>query len=217
MSAPLNSLIQPMYFDLIKASMASLLLNEQVNQEALAVADGKTATEIDNGYFFNVFKDKYRLPDASYLPAVNIRNMDWSYGEGMSDSILSSKWCTYRVSIECYSVSCAEPDEAADKLAADRLDYLWAQVFQTFESEANFDKGLSAIVKRAKFTSAEQNQYEVGVSNSDTAQIILAIQGIYELQFDEPTEMITGDDFEMLVASLEIDDQFISPFVTINK
>lgn len=212
----LSTVITPMYFDLVKASMATLLYNERVNQEALLALAGKTATEIDNDYFFNVYKDKFRLPDASFLPAVNIRNHEGNFG-GPSPNIMAGKWHSYFLSVECYSISMAEPDEAADKLAADRLDYLWAQVFKTFESEENFHKGLEGIVRKARFTEWKQNKYEISESDSDTAQVILAIQAIYELQFEEPTEMITGDAFEELVADLEIDDQFISPFVTIVK
>jgi len=206
-----------MNFDLVKASMASILYNERLNQEALLATAGKTPTEIDNDYFFNVFKDKFRLPDVEYLPAVNIRNHRGDFGVGMSRNTLANKWHSYYLSIECYSVSAAEPDEAADKLAADRLDYLWAQTFKTFESEENFHKGLRSIIRKSGFVSWEQHKYEVSEANSDTGEVILAIQGIYELQFDEQTEMITGDAFETLVASLEIEEQFINPFVTINK
>ena len=212
----LSAIITPMNFDLVKASMATILYNEMQNQNTLLLADGKTAEEIDNNYFFNVYKDRYRLPDAAYLPAVNIRNHKGTFGVD-SPNIMASKWHSYLLSIECYSISTAEPNEAADKLAADRLDYLWAQVFKTFESEENFHKGLRSIVRKARFLDWEQHKYDIKGSDTDTAEVILAIQAIYELQFEEPTEMITGDAFEKLVASLEIDEQFISPFVTIEK
>ena len=212
----LSGVIDPMRFELVKASMASLLATERNNQVAILQGQGMPAVEIDNNYYFNVFKDKFRLPDAAELPAVNIRNARGVFGAG-SPNILSGKWHTYNVSIECYSISCAEPDEDADKLAAARLDYLFSQVFSTFESEENFYKGLSTIVRSARFLEWEQHQYEISESNTDTAEVILAVRAIYELQFEEPTEMITGDAFEELVASLHIDEEFISPFVTIQK
>ena len=213
MSLPL---IPVMKYDLVKAAMASMLATERDNQLTLAAAAGKTEAEVANDYDFNVFKDLYRFPDASQLPAVNIRNHRGAFGQG-SPNTMGTRWHGYQVAIECYGISTAEGDERSDKLAADRLDYLFAQVFHTFEAEENFHKGLNTIVRKASFEGWEQHKYEVGGSEEDTAYSILAISAIYDLQFEEPTEIISGVAFEELVANLHIREEFISPFVTIDK
>ena len=178
---------------------------------------------IDNNFYFNVFKDLYRLPDASELPAINIRNHSGKFGAGAGKNYLSDKWHSYVVSIECYSISTAEGDSVSntrsDQLSAARLDYLFSQAWNTFEAEANFYKNsaLQSIVRKSGFQHWEQHKYPVTGSGTDTAETILAIHGIYELQFAEPTAMVQGVPFEEIVASLEIDEEFISPFVTVRK
>ena len=207
----LTAIASPMAYDLVKASIASLLLAERTNQIALLTTAGKTEEEIENDYYFNIFKDLYRLPDASELPAINIYNLGGEFNTGMGRSYTDSKWHTYRLAVDCYSVSCAEDGERADKLAAERLDYLMAQVFFTLGSEENFHKGLKDIVRTAKWLSWEQKKWDVG---EDSAEFILATQGIFELQFAENTQIVTGEPLETIVTNLEIDSQFLSPFIT---
>lgn len=192
---------------------------------ALAYTSVRLYTDeyIDNNFYFNVFKDLYRLPDASELPAINIRNHSGKFGAGAGKNYLSDKWHSYVVSIECYSISTAEGDSVSntrsDQLSAARLDYLFSQAWNTFEAEANFYKNsaLQSIVRKSGFQHWEQHKYPVTGSGTDTAETILAIHGIYELQFAEPTAMVQGVPFEEIVASLEIDEEFISPFVTVRK
>lgn len=206
----LSTIIPVMKYDLVKASIASLLLAERTNQIVLLGEAEKTETEIDNGYYFNVFKDLYHLPDASELPAINVYNAGGEFGTGMGKNYTDSKWHTYRMGLDCYSISCSEPGSEAYKLAAARLDYLFAQAFHTMNAQANFHKGLKTIVRTAKLLTWEQKNWGV---TDNPAEVILAIQSIFELQFNEPTEIVTGEPLEMLVASLEIDDQFLSPFI----
>lgn len=208
------AIIQPMQFELVKAAMATMLAAERDAQLAKLVTAGKTDDEISNFYDYNVFKNRFRFPDTSELPAINIRNHSGKFGVGDGKNYLDSKWHSYLLSIECYSVSTAEPNASADELAAARLDYLFSQAWNTFEAETNFHKGLRSIVRRAGFLEWKQLAVD---DNDSSAECIIAIQGIYELQFEEPTEMMTGEDFEELVASLEIDSQFIDPFVTVQK
>lgn len=214
----LRGIIQPMMFDLVKASIASLLVSERDNQLALLATAGKTQDELDNNYDFNVFKDLYRFPDAEDLPMVNIYNANGDFVSGKGKNYTDSKWHTYSLAIDCYSISTAEEALGggavrADKLAAARLDYLWAQVFQTLSAEENFYKGLQDVVRSATITNWTQKMVKFG-GDEETAESILAVQAVLELQFEETTEIVTGETLEELVASLEIDDQYISPFYT---
>ena len=206
----LNAIIEPMRFELVKASIASLLATERDEQAVLLATAGKTQAEIDNNYDFNVFKDMFALPDAGQLPCVNIYDKGGSFDP--SKGYTDSKWHTYELAVDCYSISTAEPDSDADVLAAARLNYLWAQVFQILGSEEHWHKGLKDIVRTTRFTNWQQTIVTMG--SNDTAEQILAVQANLELQFEEPTERVLGETLEEIVASLEIDDQFISPFVT---
>ena len=150
------------------------------------------------------------VPDAAQLPCVNIYNSRASFDS--SKSYTDLKYHTYNLAIDCYSVSCAEPGERADFLSAARLDYLWSQVFLTLSAEENWFKGLSAVVKVARFTDWAQKIIDIG--SKEAAAQVLAIQSTLELQFEEPTETVLGAPLEEIVTSLEIDDQFISPFIT---
>ena len=207
----LANIIPSMKYELVKASIASLFLTERTNQLALLAAAEISDDVIANDYYFNIFKDLYRLPDASELPAINIYNVGGDFGQGSGRNYLDSKWHTYRLAVDCYAVSCAEEDYSSDKLAAERLDYLFAQAHHILGSEENFHKGLKSIVRTSKMLSWEQkrwNQPEV------SAETFLSIQALFELQFEEPTEIVSGVPLEEIVASLEIDEQFISPFIT---
>jgi hypothetical protein len=202
------------------SSIASLLATERNNQAALATAAGKTETEISNNYYFNVFKDLYRFPDVSHLPMVNVYNARGDFDSAQSTT--ASKRHSYNLAIDCYVASTAEVDPSdanvsirADKLTAARLDYLWAQVWGTLMAEQNWHKGLRDLVRVARFTEWEQKRVSMG-GEDDGAECVLGIQSILELQFDEKVEIITGEPLEQIVIDLEIDDQFISPFVTAN-
>ncbi|MFI4894428.1 MAG: hypothetical protein ACIAQ0_13515 [Phycisphaerales bacterium JB058] len=199
-----------MNYELVKASIASLLAAERDNQLALATTAGATDDQLANTYNFNVFTDLFALPDASQLPCVNLYNIggDFDSGQGYTDS----KWHVYNLAVDCYSISTAEPDDRADALSAARLDYLWSQVFATLGAEVNWHKGLRDVVRKARFVKWDQKM--VGGGTNEVAEQILATQAILELQFEEPTEIVTGETLETIVASLEIDEQFISPFVT---
>jgi len=204
--------IPVMKFELVKASIASLLVAERNNQLALLAAPPYelSSTVIDNDYDFNVFKDAFAVPDASELPCINVYNKDGAFdaGKGYTDS----KWHTYNLAVDCYSISCAEPEADASKLASARLDYLWGQAFGILSSEENWHKGLKDIIRVARFTDWQQKIVVIG--SDEAAEQILTIQSTLELQFEEPTERVSGEPLEELVASLEIDEQFISPFVT---
>lgn len=220
-------IISPMNFQLVKAAMATLLVNE-MNAQVAAYEAAMTTPEvgdpervysdeyIENNVAFNVLLDCYNLPDVSYMPLVNIRNAEGKFGVGAGKNYLDGKWHSYFLSVECYAASAAEgtaEDNArADKLAAARLDYLMAQVFGAFEAEENFYKGIKDIVRKAGFVEWKQHK----VSKDDSAETILAISAIYELQFNEPVVKVQGTEFQQLVASLEVDSQFVSPFVTVN-
>jgi hypothetical protein len=208
----LGGIITPMNFDLVKAALATLLATERDNQLTLLANAGTPQDEIDNDYYFNVVKDLFRLPDVEELPCVTIYNASGDFGTGMGKNYRGSKWHTYQVAIDCYSVSTAEDDARSDKLCAERLDYLWSQVFKSLMSEENFYVGLSSIIRNKEFRNWEQKTVRVG---DETAETILAIQSTLELQFEEGVELITGEAFETLVTSLEIDDQFISPYVQV--
>lgn len=210
----LNNIIDPMYYSLVKSSIASLMASERNNQLQKLSDAGYDEDDIANNYDFNVFKDLYRFPDASELPMINIYNDNGSFDS--NKSYIDSKWHVYRLAVDCYSVSTAEEDDlsvGADQLAAERLDYLWAQAFKTLNCEANFHKGLRDIIRGARFLSWEQKLVKVG--SAESAESILAIQAVLELQFEEPTEITTGEQLELLVASLEIDDEYIDPFVRV--
>lgn len=200
-----------MHFDLVKASIASLLVSERNEQLSLLATAGATQSDIDNNYDFNVFKDMFSFPDASQLPCVNLYNARGTFDSGKSYT--DSKWHVYSLAVDIYSISTSEPDADADALASKRLDYLWAQTFQILGSEENWHKGLKDIIRSTKITSWEQKLIKTG--GKDTAEAILAIQATLELQFEEPTEIFIGEALETLVASLEINDEFISPYVTV--
>lgn len=209
----LQALISPMKFALVKAAIRQLLVTERDNQKSLAPEAGKTAAEIANAYDFTVVQDVFCTPEIGSMPLVNLYNVKGLF-DGQGQDYSDGQWETYHLAVDCYAASTAESGSPfyPDQLAANRLDYLWAQVYKTLGAEENYYKGLSSIVKSSRWVKWEQKY----VSKTDSAETILVIQAVLELQFNEPTERLTGEQWEELVINLGLNGTEIAPFLTVD-
>lgn len=207
------SIIQPMNFALAKAAIRRILVAEMLNQCDLAERAGRTEVEIDNAYKFNVLQDVFCTPEVGMMPLVNLYNTKGAF-DGLGHDYPDGQWETYLLAVDCYAASAGETGSEffADQLAARRLDYLWAQVYKTLGAEENYYKGLSSIVKSSRWVKWEQKY----VSKTDSAETILVIQAVLELQFNEPTERLTGEQWEELVINLGLNGTEIAPFLTVD-
>jgi hypothetical protein len=206
MTARLLDKVQLMRYALIKAKIATVLEEEMSSQVVIAAPE-----PVD----FKVFTDRMTHPDASDMPCLNIYNDRGAYDR--SRSYTDGMHHTYRLNLDLYAQSTQETDAQGDavgdssQLACAILDYLHSQVYGILRSEHYFTDALLDFIQEAYFT--EWVQFKV---KDDAAETVVAIRSTFELQFNEPTEIITGDELQQFVVDLNLNEKFISPFLTVN-
>ena len=212
----LNSIITPMNFTLVRDAVCQLLANERDAQIELA-----QSLDVDNwlaqNLSFVVYPKRFRFPDIKDMPCVFVYINEMEFPEDLQD--IYENFAHANLQIDYYAVGKAETGivngekvlrRTADENAADRLEYLTAQIYKTLCNENNVKKGTNGLVTRTRVKKWER---VITPEDTNTAATVLGASFSLELGFNEPTYFANTTEVQEFYSTLEVKDEFIDPFV----
>ena len=216
----LSTIITPMNFSLVRDAICQLVANERDNQIKLAQKSEATSNWISQTIDFTVYPKRFRFPDVCDMPCVYIYFNEIEFPESGQDIYLNEALANLR--LEYYAVGKAEHgrDEkgtevlicTADENAEDRLNYLTAQLYKILCCEANVRKGTNGLVGHSRVKKWERI---FSPEDKNSAETILGAAFTLELGFSEPTYYAQTHEIKEFYTTLDIQDEFIDPFVRV--
>lgn len=214
------SIITPMKFSLVRDAICQLLKNERDAQEELARKTGADENWISQIIDFTIYPKRFRLPDVSDMPCVFVYFNEINFPEGGQDIFENSATGTLRVEYYATGISETGVDESgnkffirtADENAEDRLNYLTAQIYKILCNESNVRKGTNDIVSHTLIKKWERI---LTPEDKNTAETVLGAAFTFELGFDEPTYYVETQEIREFYTTLDIQEEFIDPFVRV--
>ena len=214
------SIITPMNFSLARDAICQLLKNERDAQEELARKTGADENWISQIIDFTIYPKRFRLPDASDMPCVFVYFNELSFPE--DDQDIFENGCLGNLRVEYYATGKAETDvdesgnkffvRTADENAEDRLNYLTAQIYKILCNESNVRKGTNDLVSHSTIKKWERI---LTPEEKNTAETVLGAAFTFEIGFNEPTYYADTHEVREFYFTLDIQDEFIDPFVRV--
>jgi hypothetical protein len=212
----LNQLITPMNFIVIRDAIAEVIAKERDEQLVIAKADGYTQAEIANNINFGVYSALWRPLSIEDMPAVAVYSDNMNFPADLSYGSQNYNHATFN--IDCYAVGQNGVDEfgeivrTAEQNADTRLNYLVSQIYKILFSETNWKKNTANLVTASFITGVFRIQ-ESELNNETQGVLGYRIQ--LRIEFNEPTQIISGVELKQIYFSLKIRDELIDPFVLI--
>lgn len=213
-------LIKPMNLTLVRDAICQLLATERDAQKEAARSQGLSEAEIDNQIDFTIYPKKLSLPDLSGMPAVFVYFNQIKFPADEQD--IYESYAQANLQIEFYTLGKTEigKDESgrdyiiktAEENAEDRLNYLTAQIYKILCCEKNVTKGTENIVTHSLITNWERIK---SPEDENAAVCVLGAAITMELGFNEPTSYVETVKIEEFYLKLNIQEQYIDPFVRI--
>lgn len=210
------SIITSMNFTPIRDAICQHIANCRDNQIVIAQNAGLTELQIEQNIKFTVFPKRFRYPDVSEMPCVFVYFNEMTFPEDEQDIYDNAAMATLQV--EYYAVGCDEVNDNgeivnADTNAEDRLNYLTAQLYKILCSEeTNVYKATNRLIKTFRVRSWKRTTTP---DADNTVGTVLGAVFEFEVGFDEPTYYTQTHKLEEFYTTLNIQDEYISPFVRV--
>lgn len=210
----ISTIITPMNFTLARDFICQHLANERENQKKLALQMGAEENWVLQNIDFVIFPKRFRYPDVEDMPCVYVYFNEMAFPESGQDAYnneadanLVVDFFTVGLNDEADSVN----ERTADENAEDRLEYLSAQVYKMLCSEeSNIYAATGKLVRGLTLKDWKRIKTP---DNDNTAGTILGARFEFNVQFAEPTYYAKTYEIKELYVSLNVNNQFISPFV----
>lgn len=216
----LSTIITPMNFSLVRDAVCQLIANERNAQIELAKTSGATPEWISQTIDFTVYPKRFRFPDVSDMPCVYVYFNEIEFPESGQD--IQENEALANLRLEYYTVGKAEHGRGndgaevlictADENAEDRLNYLTAQLYKILCCEANVKKGTNGLVGHTRIKKWERI---FSPEDKNSAETVLGAAFTLKLGFSEPTYYAQTHEIMEFYSTLEIQDEFIDPFVRV--
>ena len=205
-----------MNFTPIRDAICQHIANCRDSQIEIAQNAGMTENQIEQNIDFTVFPKRFRYPDVSEMPCVFVYFNEMVFPEDEQD--IYDNVATAILQVEYYTVGCDEINNKgetihADANAEDRLNYLTAQLYKILCSEeTNVYKATNRAIKTWRVRSWKRTTTP---DADNTVGTVLGAIFEFEVGFDEPTYYTQTHNLEEFYTTLNIQEEYISPFVRI--
>lgn len=210
----LSSIITPMNFTIARDLICQHLANERENQKKLSLKAGAEENWVSQNIDFVIFPKRFRFPDVEDMPCVYVYFNEINFSESEQDAYNNEP--DANLVLEYYTVGLndeadSENERTADENAEDRLEYLTAQLYKILCSEeSNIYTATGKLITGLTVKSWKRIKTP---ENDNTAGTILGAKIEFNVQFAEPTYYAKTYKIEELYISLNVNKEFISPFV----
>jgi len=209
-----------MNFSLVRDAICQLLKNERDAQVELARKTEAGEKWISQIIDFTIYPKRFRLPDVSDMPCVFVYFNEMKFPESEQD--VYENGCLGTLRVEYYTTGKAETGvdksgnkifiRTADENAEDRLSYLTAQIYKILCNESNVRKGTNDLVVHSSIKKWERI---LAPDEKNTAETVLGAAFTFEIGFNEPTYYAETRKIQEFYFTLDIQDEFIDPFVRV--
>lgn len=215
-----DSLIQPMAMIFVRDSICQLLASERNKQIEIAKKEGWSDEKISNLIDFTIYPKRLTFPDLSGMPCVFVYFNQVDFPAEMQD--IYENYAMGNLQLEFYAAGKTETgvDSNGDKYivktdeenAEDRLGYLTSQLYKILNCEANVSKGTDGLVSHSIIRKWERIK---SPEDENSAVCVLGAAITLELGFSEPTSYLEAAKIKELYMTLDIQEEYIDPFVRI--
>lgn len=215
-----NEIIQPMAMTIVRDAICQLLASERDKQIKIAQAQGMSDDEIANLIDFVIYPKRLTFPDVSGMPCVFVYFNQVDFPADQQD--IYENYAIANLQLEFYAAGKTETgrDSKGNKYiiktdeenAEDRLNYLSAQLYKILNCERNVSKGTDGLVSHSIVRKWERIK---SPEDENSAVCVLGAAYTLELGFSEPTSYLEAAKIKELYMTLDIQDQYIDPFVRI--
>lgn len=215
-----NEIIQPMAMTIVRDAICQLLASERDKQIKIAQAQGMSDDEIANLIDFVIYPKRLTFPDVSGMPCVFVYFNQVDFPADQQD--IYENYAIANLQLEFYAAGKTETgrDSEGNKYiiktdeenAEDRLSYLSAQLYKILNCERNVSKGTDGLVTHSIVRKWERIK---SPEDENSAVCVLGAAYTLELGFSEPTSYLEAAKIKELYITLDIQDQYIDPFVRI--
>ena len=215
-----NEIIQPMAMTIVRDAICQLLASERDKQIKIAQAQGMSDDEIANLIDFVIYPKRLTFPDVSGMPCVFVYFNQVDFPADQQD--IYENYAIANLQLEFYAAGKTETgrDSEGNKYiiktdeenAEDRLSYLSAQLYKILNCEKNVSKGTDGLVTHSIVRKWERIK---SPEDENSAVCVLGAAYTLELGFSEPTSYLEAAKIKELYITLDIQDQYIDPFVRI--
>ncbi len=215
-----NEIIQPMAMTIVRDAICQLLASERDKQIKIAQAQGMSDDEIANLIDFVIYPKRLTFPDVSGMPCVFVYFNQVDFPADQQD--IYENYAIANLQLEFYVAGKTETgrDSKGNKYiiktdeenAEDRLSYLSAQLYKILNCERNVSKGTDGLVTHSIVRKWERIK---SPEDENSAVCVLGAAYTLELGFSEPTSYLEAAKIKELYMTLDIQDQYIDPFVRI--
>mgnify|MGYP006955107181 FL=1 len=215
-----NEIIQPMAMTIVRDAICQLLASERDKQIKIAQAQGMSDDEIANLIDFVIYPKRLTFPDVSGMPCVFVYFNQVDFPADQQD--IYENYAIANLQLEFYAAGKTETgrDSEGNKYiiktdeenAEDRLSYLSAQLYKILNCERNVSKGTDGLVTHSIVRKWERIK---SPEDENSAVCVLGAAYTLELGFSEPTSYLEAAKIKELYVTLDIQDQYIDPFVRI--
>lgn len=215
-----NEIIQPMAMTIVRDAICQLLASERDKQIKIAQAQGMSDDEIANLIDFVIYPKRLTFPDVSGMPCVFVYFNQVDFPADQQD--IYENYAIANLQLEFYAAGKTETgrDSKGNKYiiktdeenAEDRLNYLSAQLYKILNCERNVSKGTDGLVTHSIVRKWERIK---SPEDENSAVYVLGAAYTLELGFSEPTSYLEAAKIKELYMTLDIQDQYIDPFVRI--
>ena len=215
-----NEIIQPMAMTIVRDAICQLLASERDKQIKIAQAQGMSDDEIANLIDFVIYPKRLTFPDVSGMPCVFVYFNQVDFPADQQD--IYENYAIANLQLEFYAAGKTETgrDSEGNKYiiktdeenAEDRLSYLSAQLYKILNCERNVSKGTDGFVTHSIVRKWERIK---SPEDENSAVCVLGAAYTLELGFSEPTSYLEAAKIKELYITLDIQDQYIDPFVRI--
>ena len=176
--------------------------------------------EIANLIDFVIYPKRLTFPDVSGMPCVFVYFNQVDFPADQQD--IYENYAIANLQLEFYAAGKTETgrDSEGNKYiiktdeenAEDRLSYLSAQLYKILNCERNVSKGTDGLVTHSIVRKWERIK---SPEDENSAVCVLGAAYTLELGFSEPTSYLEAAKIKELYITLDIQDQYIDPFVRI--
>lgn len=215
-----NEIIQPMAMTIVRDAICQLLASERDKQIKIAQAQGMSDDEIANLIDFVIYPKRLTFPDVSGMPCVFVYFNQVDFPADQQD--IYENYAIANLQLEFYAAGKTETGRDSkgnkhiiktdEENAEDRLSYLSAQLYKILNCERNVSKGTDGLVSHSIVRKWERIK---SPEDENSAVCVLGAAYTLELGFSEPTSYLEAAKIKELYMTLDIQDQYIDPFVRI--
>lgn len=209
-----------MNMTIVRDAICQLLASERDRQIEIAREQGWTEDKISNLLDFIIYPKRLTFPDVSGMPCVFVYFNQLDFPADQQD--IYENYAIGNLQFEFYAAGKTETgtDLKGNKIiiktdeenAEDRLSYLAAQLYKILNCEKNVSKGTDGLVDHSIIKKWERIK---SPEDKNSAVCVLGAAITLELGFSEPTSYLEAAKIKELYMTLNIQEEYIDPFVRI--